>query len=75
MNPGGRSVLVVDDEKEMCWVLEHVLSRSGYANDVETSNLRLPEEANAFVLVMVVWYVTCRGWLLVSECRPGRDLV
>ena len=31
MNTGGQAVLVVDDEEEMCWVLEHVLTRHGYA--------------------------------------------
>lgn len=45
MNPGGRSILVVDDEKEMCWVLEHVLRRSGYACATALSG----QEANALI--------------------------
>ena len=45
MNPGGRSVLVVDDESEMCWVLEHVLRRSWYACETALSG----QEANALI--------------------------
>lgn len=30
MNPGGRPILVVDDEEEMCWVLSSLLTRGGY---------------------------------------------
>lgn len=45
MNPGGRSVLVVDDESEMCWVIEHVLRKSGYACETALSG----QEANALM--------------------------
>lgn len=37
MNHGDRPFLVVDDEKEMCWVLEHLLRKSGYACETAIS--------------------------------------